>query len=144
MNCSNEDAIRFCDETPIEFCVEEKGTRRYTATLRDQDDQPVPGASITSIRMRLIDEADEFNAAPTYLNTRDGGAGTKGNVHNQNGGTFHPTSGQFTMLFESADFPIADVTQRIERKIIIFEFAYTGGVKRRRLTAIVENLPAVS
>lgn len=70
----------------------------HQATLRDENGDPVPAASVTAITLTL------YNGTPDQvINSRDAVS-----VLNANGGSLHATSGVFRMDFVSADNPIVD------------------------------------
>jgi hypothetical protein len=123
MSCSD------CPE-PFEICVNEGSEVDYTATLKDKADAPVPLASLTDLKITLKDyETGEI------INSRDALS-----VKNMNGGTFHATTGLFTMTFDEDDNTIQTATARKEKHIATFLATWTGGQHQWDVIVRVQNL----
>lgn len=123
MSCSD------CPET-FEICVNEGSEIDYTATLKDKTDAAVPLASLTDIVLTLKDvETGEV------INSRDAVS-----VKNTDGGTFHATSGLFTMTFDEDDNAIVTATARKEKHIATFLATWAGGQHQWDVIVKVQNL----
>lgn len=124
-----------CDatcETPFAYCVEQGGTVVYQATLRKPDDTPVQLADLQQLTLRITNQADG-----AVINNWD-----DVDVLNTNGGTFHATSGLFTMTLTGQDHPIteAGADYRKEVHVATFEAVWSSGSKRWAVVGTVENL----
>lgn len=120
-----------CD-TPFETCVEQGGTFEYSAVLKDEDGVEVPLASLTSLTLRLTNQADG-----EVINDRD-----DEDVKNVNGGTYHATSGALTMRFSADDNPITEdgAEKRRETHVAMFTATWATGSKRWPVLITVDNL----
>lgn len=110
MSCAN------CPES-FEICVNEGSTVDYTATLTDKAGVVIPLSSLTSLALTLKNvENGEI------INNRDAV-----DVKNANNGTYHATSGLFTMNFQPEDAAIENETARVDRHVATFHAVVAGG-----------------
>jgi hypothetical protein len=110
MSCSD------CPEV-FELCVNEGAQKDYIATLLDKAGTAVPLASLTDITLTLKDVA-----TGAIVNSRD--AQSQKNAGN---GTYHATSGLFTMSFQPDDAAIVNASSISEKKIATFLATWSGG-----------------
>ena len=119
-----------------ELCVNEASQREYTATLRDKPiapatvGDPVPLASLTALTITLKDVE-----TGGVINTR-----TAQSVKNANNGTYHATSGLFTMAFQALDNIIVDPLIRTEIHLATFLATWSGGQHQWDVVVKVKNL----
>ncbi|MEO8484160.1 MAG: hypothetical protein ABI634_18255 [Acidobacteriota bacterium] len=110
-----------------EIELNELDTCRSVVRLDDEDGIPVALADLADIRMSL------YNGTPDQIiNSRDNVS-----VKNAAGGSMAATSGQFTMVFSSADSPIvtgADVpaVPQGERQTHYAKFTATWGSAKQK------------
>jgi hypothetical protein len=125
MSCSD------CPE-PFELCVNEGSEKRYTSTLSEDEAgaDPVTLAQLTDIVVTLRDAE-----TGDVINNRDAQS-----VKNQNGGTFHATSGLFTMTFDEDDNVIVTATARKEKHIATFLATWATGQHQWDVVVRVQNL----
>lgn len=127
MSCTN------CPE-PFELCIEEGGEVDYQATLLDKAGGPVPLVAITDLTLTLTNKA-----SGTVINSR-----ASASVKNTGGGTYHATSGLFTMTFAAADNPIVNAAKSVERHIATFQATWSGGgAKNWEVIVSVRNLVGI-
>jgi hypothetical protein len=112
--------------TPIVATIDvlELDSAWFQGTLEDEQGDPVTLASVDSITLTL------YGASPDdIINSRD-----EVNVLNTNGGTFHATTGVFTMQFESDDNPILNTSNDAgvrEDHYALFVATWDSGVGRK-------------
>ena len=123
-----------CDcPSPFEICIEEGGSFEYSGKLVDQAGDPVALAALTDLTVTLIDRRGEI------INSRN-----RQSVKNTNGGTYHATSGEFTVQFLAADNPMVNGQSREERHIATFQASYgSGRTKNWEVHITVKNLASV-
>lgn len=121
-----------CNDCPevFELCVNEGSEVDYTATLLDKAGAPVPLVSLTDIKVTLKDVE-----TGDVINTRNAQS-----VKNTAGGTFHATSGLFTMTFDESDNAIVTATARKEKHLATFLATWTGGQHQWDVIVRVQNL----
>lgn len=101
----------------FELCVNEGSTVKYTAYLKDNANVLVPLVSLTSLVLTLKNVSDG-----SVVNSR-----TAQDVKNVNDGTYHATSGLFTMQFQTDDAVIVNESARIDKHIATFKAVVSGG-----------------
>lgn len=122
------------------FVVNEDSTAKYTATLKDEDDAPIPKAAVEALTLTLYVEAI--------------GAGTGGIINGRNnqdvldlnGVTLHETSGLLTWIMEPEDNPIVgnlNASHRYpdgtkERHIALFRWEYFGGDRKGNHEVVID------
>lgn len=118
-----------CTDCPdvYELCVNENSQRDYEATLKDKAGVVVPLAALTDILLTLRDRA-----TGAVINDRDAVS-----VKNADGGTFHATSGLFTMIFDELDNVLNDETLAIEEHVATFTATWAGGDHQHSWDVIV-------
>lgn len=87
-----------CNAEPFEIAINEDSTATYTAVLKDASGTVIPLASITSLRMTLI----ELGTGET-VNGRE-----NQNILNTNNVTYHSTNGTLTWSIQVADTEIVN------------------------------------
>lgn len=111
---------------PFVITVNEGDAVEYQLTLQDEAGVPLPLATLTTLRLWLTDEA-----SGTTINSR-----SNQDVKNANDGTYHATSGLFTMVLSAADNPIVSATLRElqpEMHRALLEAVWTsGGIPRQK------------
>lgn len=108
------------------YTVPERTTQSFTATIKDETGTVIPLANMTTITI-------------THYNRDTGvviGARNGQDVKNANGGTYHATSGLFTMLFDPADMAIVDDTLAMENHVALFAWTYSAGARRGQHEAL--------
>jgi len=118
-----------CPEV-YELCVNEGSQRDYTATLLDKAGAAVPLASLTALTITLKDVE-----TGGVINVR-----TAQSVKNANNGTYHATSGLFTMAFQALDNVIVTSTIRTEKHLATFLATWSGGQHQWDVLLKVKNL----
>lgn len=99
---------------PDEFA--EKKTAKITATLNDEDGNPLALASINTLTLTLYDEI-----TGTVINGRTGS-----NILNTGGGTLAATSGAFTLTLSPNDMAINDTDRDDEIHVALVEWTYNA------------------
>jgi hypothetical protein len=87
--------VRIADIT-----VNERGSAYVQGTIVDETGEPVPLASVEAFALTLFNDADE-----QIINSRNAQS-----ILNEHGGTYHATSGAFTLMLSTDDNPIIDTT----------------------------------
>lgn len=97
----------------------EKTTAIYSATIKDENGNPVALASIDAITLKLYAEGSS-----SYINSRNGQ-----NIKNANNVTIHATSGLLTWEMTPADNVVVSTdlpADSREKHIALFEWTYNG------------------
>lgn len=97
------------------YLVNEQTSFQIQETLKDATNAPVQLAALSGLTLTLYD-------AKTGTAIR-----TAQSVKNANGGTFHATSGLFTMTFTPTDAALITATEPEEHHVAEFTATFTGG-----------------
>lgn len=121
---------------PYEIEVNESSSLVYTATLKDEDDDPILAADISALTLTLI-ETDSGDV----VNSRDGQ-----NVLNTNNCTIHATSGLFTWNIQVEDTEILGAgVDEFETHLATITVGWgTGRQMHREILIKVKNLRSVT
>lgn len=92
---SVEQVVRIAD-----IRVAERSSAYIEGIILDEAGDPVALADITAFTLTLFNDAND-----AIINSRD-----EQSILNENGGTYHATTGAFTLTFASLDNPIVDTT----------------------------------
>ena len=120
---------------PYEIEVNEQSSLVYTATLTDEDDAPIASASVTSIRMTLIE-----TVSGDVVNSRSAQS-----VFNANNCTMHATSGLFTWSIQPEDTEIiGDGADGYETHLATVTVAWGSNKKmHREILLKIRNLRSI-
>lgn len=118
--------------------VLEQTTPRYEATIVDDEGNPIPSASLTTLTLSLY--VIETDGSITYINGRNAQT-----VLNANNGTID-ANGLFTWLLQAADTSLANPLLAVERHIALFTWTWASGTRigRHEVVFNVKNLVGVS
>lgn len=118
--------------------VNEKASAIYSSTLKDASGVVIPLADITALTLSLYSLDDPDRAA---INSRSAQS-----VLNENGGTYHATSGELSIVLSPLDNVMVDQTRAQERHIGEVRWFYNGGNASGSTVfmVIVNNLQKVS
>lgn len=83
-----------------DITVLERSSAYIGGTILDESGAPVPAASVTAFTLTLFDDESDV-----IINARDAQS-----ILNENGGTYHATTGAFAVTFASADNAILSQT----------------------------------
>ena len=100
--------------------INEGNIALVSGTLTDEAGDAVPLSALSTLTLTLYDRASD-----TIINSR-----TAQSILNVNGGTFHATSGAFTLTLGSGDNPIvtsALASGRTETHYGLIEATWSGG-----------------
>ena len=119
---------------PKEVEVKERQTTRITGTLYDDEGDPIPGSTLTTLTLTVYD--NDF-AQTVIVNAR--------NILNANDGTVDE-DGQVAVLLSPADMLIRTASLPYERHTCLFEWTWgSDPVKTgaEELVLVVRNLAKV-
>ncbi len=118
----------------MSFTVNERTTRKYLAQFQDENGAPIPAASLTTVKLTLIDAA-----TGQTINGR-----LKQNVLNANGVVIDG-SGNLAWTMTPADNAIITPSVGLETHTALFEWTWAAGSKanNKEVTFFVVNLNQV-
>ena len=116
--------------------INEKITARYTGTFNDLDGNAIQLADLTTLKLTMFLEDTSANTIIGTWNGKD--------VLNTNGGTFHATSGLFTLELGPADTALVSQARSRERHKMEFEFTWASKTGRHEVMLVVKNLGSVT
>jgi len=116
------------------YRVNEASTARYTATLVDETETPIPAADLTALTLYLYEPV-----SAGVVNSRN-----NQNVLNTNGVTVN-SAGLLTWTISALDTTMVNATKEIETHIATFTFTYASGNKvgRHEVILSIDNLLGV-
>lgn len=97
----------------------ELSTLYYTGVLKDENGDPLPAASVTTLRLWLY----ALDGARTIINSV-----SNLNILNMGRGTLD-SSGNLAIELLPADMAIVDSSKTTEVHVMLIRFTYAGGVK---------------
>jgi len=115
--------------------INEKITVRYRGTFNDLDGAPIQLADMTTLNLTMFLEDAGANSVINAWSSKD--------VLNVNGGTFHATSGLFTLELAPADTALVSQGRSRERHKMEFEFTWASKTGRHEVMLVVKNLGSV-
>lgn len=121
--------------TKFSKVINERSTAVYSSTLKDENGQVIPAASLGTLTLTLFEAA-----SGTILNTRNAQ-----NVLNQNNVTVD-ANGVLTYVLQPADTAILNPGLHTETHRALFEFTWNSGARTHRhvVDFEIENLDKVS
>ena len=124
-------------QTTQPFHARESSSARLTATVKDESETPIPGASLGTLTLMLYDQRTELaspGSTAAIINGRN-----RQNVLNANGCTIDG-SGNMVMIFSTADNVIVNPTlaRKSERHVALFEYTYAAGLKAGKEEVLID------
>lgn len=110
-----------------DYTFPEKTSQAVLVDILDQNGDPIPLASITTLTLTLYNRI-----TLAIINARNAQ-----NVLNANGVSVHATSGVATWTMVPADNVMGDDTLSVEDHVALFEWTYAAGAKRGQHEALI-------
>ncbi len=126
-----------CQESTFEIEVLESQTGIYTATLKDENNDPIASADVSSITMTVIEEE-----SGNVVNSRN-----SQNVFNTNNCTLGDTDGLFTWNIQTGDTDIVNdgtATDEYEYHLVTIIVTWEGGRMPHEVRLKIKNLRSVT